>query len=67
VFRTDAGPVTLLVLRHEPADAAVDFKGGGFSGRIMPSGPGSLAVAAPAGTDLDPIAIRMQGAVEWID
>jgi hypothetical protein len=67
VVRTEAGPFTLLVLPHEPVDAAAEFKGGGFSGRIVPSGPGSLAVAAPPGADLDPIAIRLQGAVEWID
>jgi Protein of unknown function (DUF3379) len=66
VFRTEAGLATLLVLRHERVDEAVDFKGGGFSGRILPSGPGSLAVVVTAGADLDQIAIRMQGSVEWL-
>jgi hypothetical protein len=66
VLRTEAGPVTLLVLRHEPVDAAEDFTGGGFSGRIVPSGPGSLAVVATDGTDIGQVATRMQAAIEWL-
>jgi len=66
VLATEAGPVTLLVLRHEPVDASVEFTGGGFSGRIVPSGPGSLAVAGADGVDLDRVASRLQAAVEWL-
>jgi len=66
VLRTQAGPVTLLVLRHEPVDAAEDFTGGGFSGRIVPSGPGSLAVVATDGADIGQVATRMQAAIEWL-
>jgi hypothetical protein len=66
VLRTEAGPVTLLVLRHEPVDVAEDFTGGGFSGRIVPSGPGSLAVAGTDGVDIGQVATRMQAAVEWL-
>jgi hypothetical protein len=66
VLRTGAGPATLLVLRHEPVDAAEDFTGGGFSGRILPSGPGSLVVVGADGLDIDQIAPRMQAAIEWL-
>lgn len=65
VLRTEAGPVTLLVLRHEPVDTAESFTGSGFSGRIVPSGPGSLAVVGADGVDIDRIAPRMQAAIEW--
>lgn len=66
VIRTEAGPVDLLVLRHEPVDAAADFTGSGFSGRIVPSGPGSMAVVGAEGMDIDRIAARLQAAVEWL-
>lgn len=65
VVRTEVGPVALLVLRYEPVAAPVDFKGGGFSGRIVPSGPGSLVVAGADGVDVDRVVRRMQDAVEW--
>jgi len=65
-IRTEAGPVTLLVLRHEPVDAAADFTGSGFSGRIEPSGPGSVAVVGADGMDMDRVAARLRAAVEWL-
>jgi len=66
VLQSEGGPVTVLVLRDEPVDAAEIFTGSGFSGRILPSGPGSLAVVSAADADLDSIAIRLQAAVEWL-
>ena len=66
VLATEAGPVTLLVLRHEPVDAAEDFTGSGFSGRIVPSGPGSLAVVGADGVDIDRLAARLQATIEWL-
>jgi hypothetical protein len=66
VLQAEGGPVTLLVLRHERVDAPVSFAGDGFSGRIVPNGPGSLAVVGASGADLDRIAARMQAAVEWL-
>lgn len=65
VMRTEAGPVSVLVLRHEPANAALDFAARGFSGRIEPSGPGSLALVGAAGVDLERIAAQVRAAVEW--
>jgi hypothetical protein len=66
VVQGEGGPVTLLVLRHERVEAPLDFTARGFSGRIVPSGPGSLVVAAEAGTDLEPLVPRMQAAIEWL-
>jgi len=65
VLQAEGGPVTLLVLRHERVEAPVSFAGDGFSGRIVPDGPGSLAVVGASGADLDRIAARMRAAVEW--
>jgi len=44
----------------------MSFTGGGFSGRIEPAGPGSIAVVAAAGTDLERIAARVRAAVDWL-
>ena len=65
VLQTKGGPMTVLVLRDEPVDAAESFTGSGFSGRIEPAGPGSIAVVAAAGADLERIAAQARAAVEW--
>ena len=65
VLQSEAGPVTVLVLRDEPVGAAESFTGSGFSGRIDPAGPGSIAVVAAAGTDLERTAAQVRAAVEW--
>ncbi len=65
VLRAEGGPVTVLVLRHERVDAARSFTGSGFSGRIVPDGPGSIAVVATAGADLDAAVAHAQAAVDW--
>jgi len=65
VLQSEGGPVTVLVLREEPVDAPTSFTGGGFSGRIEPAGPGSIAVVAAAGADLERIAAQARAAVEW--
>jgi hypothetical protein len=65
VLQTENGPVTVLVLREEPVDAQTSFTGGGFSGRIEPAAPGSIAVVAAAGTDLERIAAQVRTALEW--
>ena len=66
VIRTEAGPVAMLVLREEPADAPARFTGGGFSGRIEPSGTGSLALVSPTGVNLEQVAAGLVAAVEWL-
>src|SRR5512135_456227 len=65
VLQTEGGPVTVLVLHDEPVAAVESFTGSGFSGRIEPAGPGSLAVAGAVGADLERIAARAQAAIEW--
>ena len=65
VLQSEDGPVTVLVLRDEPVDAAESFTARGFSGRIEPAGPGSIAVVGAAGADLERIAAQVRAAVEW--
>jgi hypothetical protein len=65
VLQSDGRPVTVLVLRDEPVGAAESFTGSGFSGRIEPAGPGSIAVVAPVGADLERIAAQVRAAIEW--
>jgi hypothetical protein len=65
VVRAAGGPVTVLLLADAVA-APVSFTERGFSGRIVPSGPGSLAVFGSAGADLDEATARILAAVEWL-
>jgi hypothetical protein len=66
VLQTQGGPVTVLVLRDEPVERPVSIAGRGFSGRIVPAGPGSIAVVGAAGADLERIAAQVRAAVEWL-
>lgn len=66
VLQTEGGPVTVLVLRDEPVAGPISIAGRGFSGRIVPAGPGSIAVVGAAGADLERIAARVRAAVEWL-
>jgi hypothetical protein len=66
VVRTTGGPVTVLLLADAESAETVSFTERGFSGRIVPSGPGSLAVVGRAGADLDETTARMLAAVEWL-
>ncbi len=66
VVQTDAGPVTVMVLRHEKVRTPVQFDEGGYAGTIMPAGPGSIAVIGHESREvLDQVAIRVAAAVEW--
>jgi len=67
VVQTDAGPVTVMVLRNERTDGPVSFDEQGYSGRIVPAGPGSLAVIGTAGADLEQITRRVMAAVDWLE
>jgi hypothetical protein len=67
VVQTPAGPVTVLVLRHERVTQAVQFAEPGFSGTITPFGPGSIAVIGTSPLAVAQVDERMRGAVEWID
>jgi hypothetical protein len=65
VVQAEGGPVTVLVLRDEPVDGPISIAGQGFSGRIVPAGPGSIAVVGAAGADPERVAAQVQAAVEW--
>jgi hypothetical protein len=65
LIRTEAGPVSVLVLRHEPVDTPVNFTGGRFSGRIEPAGPGSLALVSSSGANLEQVAADLVAAIDW--
>jgi len=65
VVQTDGGPVTVMVLRNERLDAPVRFAEHGFSGTIVPAGPGSIAVIGGSGADLEQITERVLAAVDW--
>ena len=65
VVQTGVGPVTVLVLRNEKVSAPVHFDEQGYSGTILPAGPGSIAVIGTAHANLDQVAERVLDAVEW--
>jgi len=65
VLQSEGGPATVLLLSDEPVEATESFTGSGFSGRIEPAGPGSIAVVAAASADVERIAAQVRAAVEW--
>ena len=65
VVQTETGPVTVMVLRNERIAAPVRFEEQGYSGTIMPAGPGSIAVVGTAHANLDQVAGLVLAAVEW--
>jgi len=66
VLQSEGGPVTVLLMRHEPVADPVSIAGQGFSGRIVPAGPGSIAVVGATGADLERMAAQVRAAVEWL-
>jgi hypothetical protein len=44
----------------------VRFDEQGFSGSIVPAGPGSIAVIGGAGTDLEQVTAEVLAAVTWL-
>jgi hypothetical protein len=67
VVQTTGGPVTVMVLRHERPASPVSFVDQGHAGRIVPTGPGSIAVIGADGADLQEVTARVLAAVEWLD
>jgi hypothetical protein len=70
VVQTAAGPVTVMVLVHEPVRATTQFDEGGYRGVIVPvAGHGSLAVLTRGeATDpktVDEIAARVENSIVW--
>lgn len=66
VVQTDGGPVTVMVLRHQRPERATHFDESGFSGQIVPAGPGSIAVIGDAGADLEQVTATVLTAVVWL-
>ncbi len=70
VVRTPAGPVTVIVLRHEHVGQPTPIDEGGYRGVIVPAGRGAFAVLAPAAVDaasIDVVTARVAAAVRFID
>jgi hypothetical protein len=66
VVQTEQGPVTVMVLRGEKPTAPTRFEEQGYSGTIVPAGPGSIAVIGGAGTVLEQVAAEVLQAVIWL-
>lgn len=71
VVQTPSGPVTVMVLVHEPVSRATQFDEQGYRGTIVPMpGHGSIAVLMqdPGGRDardLQKIATQVREAISW--
>jgi hypothetical protein len=70
VIQTASGPVTVMVLVHEPAAKALRFDEGGYRGVIVPvPGHGSLAVltqeSATTSKAIEQIAARVLDSIVW--
>jgi hypothetical protein len=70
VVQTARGPITVMVLVHDPVAKAQPFDEGGYRGVIMPvPGHGSLAVLARDErenlADIESVAARVKGAIVW--
>lgn len=65
VVQSDSGPVTVMVLRNEKSAAPVSFEEDGYKGRIVPAGPGSIAIIGSHDVNLEQVVGRVLAAVEW--
>jgi hypothetical protein len=66
VLRTDRGPVTVLVLRHERVSVATPLNDDGYAGTILPAGPGSIAIVGTPDVDPSDVARRIVSLLEWL-
>jgi Protein of unknown function (DUF3379) len=70
VVQTRSGPVTVMVLVHEPVRSQKQFDEQGYRGTIVPvPGHGSIAVlmrdSEMGGADIERIAARVDAAIVW--
>ncbi len=70
VMQTPSGPVTVMVLVHEPVNKSMRFDEQGYHGTIVPvPGHGSIAVlmrdAESGSTDVERIAARVDDSIVW--
>jgi len=66
VVQTERGPVTVMVLRHERPAGPQSFDEQGVAGRIVPAGPGSIAVLGSADADIGQVTADVLAAVVWL-
>jgi hypothetical protein len=71
VVQTQSGPVTVMVLVHEPVRNPKQFDEQGYRGTIVPvPGHGSIAVlmqdAGSGSADVESIAARVDAAIVWL-
>jgi hypothetical protein len=70
VVQTSSGPVTVMVLVHEPMNKSMRFDEQGYRGTIVPvPGHGSIAVlmrdAESGSTEVERIAARVDDSIVW--
>jgi hypothetical protein len=73
VVQTDQGPVTVLVMAHEPVSGTVvlhrsglDEIDAGLVGTIVPAGPGSIAIIGGESAPIDEVRKQVLAAVEFL-
>ena len=66
VVQTGQGPVTVLVMAHEPVAEPVLLRDTGLAGTIVPAGPGSIAVIGGDSAPIDQVRQQILEAVEFI-
>ena len=66
IVQTAQGPVTVMILRSQPVSGRRTFHEAGMSGVIVPAPPGSIAVLARGGANVDGVATQMQQDVHWM-
>lgn len=65
VLKGEAGPITVLLIPNQRLLARGSIKGGHWSGFIVPSGLGAIAIVAHPGEPLERVEQRIVDAVRW--
>jgi hypothetical protein len=65
VVRTDAGPVTVLLLAHRQVEHATRVEADGYSALVLPAPRGSIAIVGRDVAQIDAIARRVFEDVDW--
>jgi hypothetical protein len=66
VVRTRHGPMTVLVLSHEHIQTQQRFVEAGFTGTIVPTRQGAIAVLAQGNADVDDAAEKFEQRIRRI-
>ena len=65
VFSETAGPVPVLIMPGERTAAAERIDSRGFTGVVVPTEYGSLAVIGEAPESVEPVLLRVQEVLVW--